>query len=290
MIPEKISYVAFWFEGLRTEDDVRRTAHDLGSLGYRGMDLKDTCFAVEPEALPAALYHAVRGAEKEGLAVPCAVHLGDHSSPERWESEAEATCRFILAAADAGIGLVNTCVGSLPPRIPGEWWEEPRQDTGRAWDALRNSLERIARTAERAGVTVALESVAGQLAYDYFTTKEMLDLVESGSLCLTMDPSHYLLADNDVPWTVRRLGSRIRHVHLKDAAGRAWAPHITPLMGEGSVDWPNFFRALADIHYDGWYAVEFESWNLAALLTPIEGAKLSYLAAAAVMRRCFPES
>ena len=284
MIPEKISYVAFWFENLRTEDDVRRVAHDLGSIGYRGMDIKDTCFAAGPEELPDLLKRAVRGAEKEGLAVPCAVHLGDHSSPEKWEKESEATCRFIRAAAGADIGLVNTCVGSVPPRLPGEWWEEPRQDTGKAWDALKRSLERIARTAEDAGVKVVLESVAGQLAYDYFTTMEMLGLSGSGPLCLTMDPSHYYLADNDIPWTIRRLGNRIRHVHLKDAAGRAGSPHITPLMGEGGVDWPGFFHALEEIGYDGWYAVEFESWNLAALLTPLEGARLSYETTMAVLR------
>ena len=40
----KISFVAFWFEGLNTEEKVHDALRILGRLGYTGVDWKNTCF------------------------------------------------------------------------------------------------------------------------------------------------------------------------------------------------------------------------------------------------------
>lgn len=69
-----------------------------------------------------------------------------------------------------------------------------------------------------------------------------------------MDPSHFRLYDNDVPWAVRRLGLKIRHVHLKDMVGRPGMmgrEFTFPLLGEGVVDWKAFAAALGDVEYTG---------------------------------------
>lgn len=274
---DKLSYVAFWFEGLKCEDDVRRVARQLGDIGYKGVDFKDLCFDTSIYPLHKMLEFAVRGAKKEGLAVPCCVTLHDHCS-EDWKQNAQKTCEFIRMCAGAGIRLVNTSIGSVPPRRnKPEWYQPDYPDVQKGWDALKGSLEMMAKTAEECDVHVVLETVYGQLAHDYFTAREMFRLVDSDRLCLTMDPSHYQVYDNDIPWAIRQWGKeKIRHVHLKDAVGSIHGGLGTPLLGEGNVDWPEFFRALDEIGYDGWYSVEFESWMLASRVSPEEGARMSY--------------
>lgn len=281
---DKLSYVGFWFEGLKDEDDVRRVAYLLREIGYRGIDVKDLMFDTEIYPLHKMLELAVRAAREEGMDSPCGITLQNHCG-EDWEKNAQKTCEFIRMCANAGIRLVNTSIGSEPAREERGWYLPPRRNVEKGWDALKGSLERIARTAEECGVYVVLETVMGQLACDYFTAREMFRLVDSPYLCLTMDPSHYQLYDNDIPWAIRQWGKeKIKHVHLKDAIGNIHTHYSTPLLGEGEVDWQGFFHALSDIGYEGWYSVEFESWVLAEKISPEEGARLSFRCAEAVIQ------
>ena len=287
---DKLSYVGFWFGGLKSEDDMRRVARLLADIGYKGVDFKDDCFDTSSHPLHEMLRIAVSATAKEGLRIPCAIRLRDHCSPGNWQKNAAETCEFIRMSADAGIRLVNTSIGPPPPRAEKGWYAPAARDDQKGWDALRGSLEMIAKTAEDCDAYVALETVMSQLANDYFTAREMFRMVDSDHLCLTMDPSHYQLHDMDIPWSIRRWGAeKIKHVHLKDAVGsivRSGAdfPFITPLLGEGHVDWPGFFAALDDIGYDGWYSVEFESWALASLFSAEEAARLSFQCAEALIR------
>lgn len=279
---DKLSYIGFWFGGLKCEDDVRRAAGTLRDIGYKGVDFKDTCFDTSMHPLHKMLEIAVSAAAKEDMVVPCTIRLRDHCSIENWKKNAEDTCEFIRMSAGAGIKLVNTSIGSAGPRTTKDWYLPNMRNDGAAWDALKGSLEMIARTAEDCGAYVVLETVMNQLAHDYFTAREMFRLVDSDHLCLTMDPSHYQLYDNDIPWCIRQWGKdKIRHVHLKDAVGSISrggmdSCYNTPLLGEGQIDWPGFFAALDDIGYDGWYSVEFESWCLANYISVEEAARMSY--------------
>ena len=68
----------------------------------------------------------------------------------------------------------------------------------------------------------------------------------------------------DVGWLVREWGPFIRHVHIKDVIGvpgRDGDQFMFPLIGEGRVDWSEFFAALAAIQYRGYMSVEFESYK-----------------------------
>jgi len=142
------------------------------------------------------------------------------------------------------------------------------------------------------GVFLVLESVAGHLVHDYFTTSELLRKVDSLNLCITMDPSHYQLYSNDVPWVIRQFGKeKIKHVHLKDVIGRPGEigeDFIFPLLGEGAIDWNGFFGALDEIEYEGYLSVEFESWKYMNDIlnnNAIEAARISLQAANALIDR-----
>lgn len=55
---------------------------------------------------------------------------------------------------------------------------------------------------------------------------------------------------------IRRLGSLVRHAHIKDV--RQAGTHETCRLGDGVVDIPSALKALADINYAGWYSWEDE--------------------------------
>jgi sugar phosphate isomerase/epimerase len=79
-----------------------------------------------------------------------------------------------------------------------------------------------------------------------------------------MDPSHYALYRNDLPWVVKRLGDKIRHVHMKDVFGKPGVhkeDFMFPLLGEGMINWKRFLEALDSVGYKGYFSVEFESFG-----------------------------
>lgn len=186
---------------------------------------------------------------------------------QRDAAEMDARCSLIedciKAAADNAIPALNVFTGPPP-------WDSnaPRlgQDIshGEAWELVRQGYERVLSVAEEAKVYLAVEAVWGMLARDYYTLQELFRQVDSPYLAVNMDPSHFALYRNDIPWSVRQLSEKIVHVHLKDAIGldtRQPGDFIFPLLGEGMIDWEAFFAALDDIGYEGFCSVEFESFT-----------------------------
>jgi sugar phosphate isomerase/epimerase len=152
---------------------------------------------------------------------------------------------------------------------------------GQAWDIIRRTFDELVPLAERCGVYLAVEAIFGHLARDYYTVMELLRRYDSPHLGVNMDPSHYRLYGNDVPWAVRQLGPRIYHVHLKDVVGRPGMPpddFLFPLLGEGVIDWAAFASALDEVGYTGALSVEFESFGYYRKVLqndPVAAARLS---------------
>ena len=253
VLDRKISFVAFWFEGLDSENKVRDSLTTLSRLGYTGVDWKNTCF--DPgQDMTMQLKRAKHIADDMGMATCSAVILGNMMDENR-DTFLKNITAYIRSCAEAGIPNVNTAPGGAP-------------DTPESWGRLTDFLEKTMRVCEECGVDLALESVVGCLVHDFPTTQKLFSLYDNKHLRLTLDPSHYHMYKSDIPAAIRSLGAeKIAHVHLKDAIGdvaeggvfpKEW---IFPLLGEGNIDWNGFFAALDDVGYDGYMAVEFEAWR-----------------------------
>jgi sugar phosphate isomerase/epimerase len=171
--------------------------------------------------------------------------------------------RCIEAARDASVEKVNVFTG------PAEWAPDAAKigqdiSEGQAWTLVTDAFSDVVETAEKNSVTVTLEAAFGMLVHDYYTLQEFLRYFDSKQLAVTMDPSHLALYGNDPAWAVKRLGNKIKHVHMKDVIGkpgRLGESFSFPLLGDGIIDWKNFFKALREIEYDGFLSVEFEADN-----------------------------
>lgn len=169
----------------------------------------------------------------------------------------------IEAARNASIDKVNLFSG------PAEW-DPAAQKIGKdfregaAWKNLVESFSTVVAAAEKYDITITFEAAFGMLVHDFYTLQEFLSYFDSRNLAVNMDPSHLILYGNDIAYAVKRLGKRIRHVHVKDAVGRPGAQNDTfmfPMLGEGATDWKSFFDALGEVGYDGFLSIEFESEN-----------------------------
>ena len=134
---------------------------------------------------------------------------------------------------------------------------------GQAWDMVLSAYDEIVPLAEKRQMNIAVEGVVMMLCHDYYTTRCLIDHYDSNYLGVNFDPSHDILYENlDVGWIIRQWGKRIKHVHLKDAVGiPKEGKFIFPLLGEGNVNWQQFFEALDKIDYQGYMSVEFESFD-----------------------------
>lgn len=168
---------------------------------------------------------------------------------------------MLEAASELSIPLMNVFTGPMT-------WNPNHQKLGRdisegvAWKTVVNSFSDLVNTAEEYGVVLTVEPVFGMLVHDYYTVKEFLSYFRSDYLGVNLDPSHFIVSGNDPVWAVQMLGGKVRHVHVKDAFGKPGGlgeTFIFPFLGEGVVDWRNFFKALHASEYDGYLSLEFEN-------------------------------
>jgi len=235
----------------------------LGDLGYRGVSWPSSWFDPRErpsDALPRLVdltrRHRMEVAE---LGIQHDLVKGDDAERQKC---VEVMNTLIGQAGQEGVSNLNVFTGPAPwdPRAPKLGVDISE---GQAWSRVEAAFSQLLPAAERARVFLCVESVFGHLVHDYYTTRELFTRCPSPALAINMDPSHYALVRNDIPWAIRQWGDRIKHVHLKDAAGRAGVPgedFIFPLLGEGLIDWPAFLAALDEIRYDGFLTVEFESF------------------------------
>ncbi len=128
---------------------------------------------------------------------------------------------------------------------------------------------------DECGVKLALEVHPTEIAFDYYSTKKLLDTLDwRPTLGLNFDPSHLQWQGMDPCLFLRDFASRIYHVHMKDVKvkldgrGGILGSHIEfgdssrgwnfVSLGHGDVDFDGIIRELNQMGYDGPLSVEWE--------------------------------
>jgi len=124
-------------------------------------------------------------------------------------------------------------------------------------DYAREFVQGISGLEESTGVAFAVENM-----YPWRATQRRAlevyqpswDPSEHDYANATVDLSHAAVAQADPVAMARRLGSRLRHVHLTDGTGSAKDEHLVP--GRGDQPVASFLRHLADTDFAGHVVVE----------------------------------
>lgn len=174
--------------------------------------------------------------------------------------------KVISAAKLLGLPLVNTFIGRN--------WMQP---IDAQWEMMKSVWRPIVDHADKTGVRIAIENCpmifsanewpgGKNLANTPQTWRKLF--AEFPQLGLNFDPSHLIWQMINIPRAIREFGSRIIHVHAKDARvdadalyeqgvmGYQW--HTPKLPGMGDVDWGQFFGSLTDAGFNGAVCVEVE--------------------------------
>jgi len=251
----------------------------LRTLGYDGVEWTTSHF--NPDKPLAELKALVTQTRDAGLEVSRIMAHEDLVSLDDKARQAriDQTVRVIEAAGACGVATVGTMTGPAPWDLQAPKVGETICESA-AWDQVFEAYNAFTKAAKKAKVVISSEGVFGMLAHDFYTHKWMMDHLDPDVQKINFDPSHGILYGNlDVGWVVRQWGSRIAHIHIKDAVGiPKLGQFIFPLLGEGNVNWKEFSRAIDDISYQGFLSVEFESftyYNQILAGNPEAAAKLS---------------
>ena len=137
------------------------------------------------------------------------------------------------------------------------------------------------------GITFALEVHPGEIAFDYYSTKKLLDkFKDCEEFGLNFDPSHLIWQGITPHIFLQDFMHRVYHVHMKDAAvtldGRSGllGSHIDfgdlrrgwnfRSLGHGNVNFEEIIRVLNAFNYEGPLSVEWEDSGMDRIMGATE--------------------
>ena len=173
----------------------------------------------------------------------------------------ERSKRIMELAKDLNTNIVTTHIGVVP-----EDSKHPR------WNIMQEACGTLAEFADQMGAYFAIETGPEASA----VLKKFLDGLKSKGVRVNLDPANLVMVTGDDPvQAVYNLKDYIVHTHAKDGVMlRRGNPEIiyemieesilteaafreVPL-GEGSVDFTAYLKALDDIGYNGYLTIERE--------------------------------
>lgn len=265
-----------------SEMEIGKVAESISKIGYDALELTLNHF--HPDMSEKELIKIINIIEENDLKVSEIVAQQDLIllNPTNRRENISFIKNCIKKYSQVGIDTINLFTGPVP-WIPDPLIIGKDVTMGEAWELLFQAFDEIVPIAEENKMNLAIENVWGMLANDFFSAIFLQNHYKSNYLGVNFDPSHDLLKGNlDIQWIIKNWGSKIKHVHIKDAVGTQEAgKFIFPLIGEGNVNWMDFFKALKEINYNGYCSVEFESFTYLSQIwdNDIEtAAKVSYSA------------
>ena len=146
----------------------------------------------------------------------------------------------LQAAAEIGIPVVNCGPGGKSG------------DAGSLQESIE-SLGRLARMAEKYGVTLCVKAHVGCAMDNTRTTLQVLAAIDSPNFGLDMDPSHIHRAGENPAEALHAVMGRVKHVHIRDCLGRQQGPGKPEdqANGRGDIDLPAYVRVLIEHGFTG---------------------------------------
>ncbi len=232
---------------------LERVAEAAADYGYEGIELRILDGEVITPALVRAnqerLLSVFAGSGPRIVGLGTSVRMSMADPKERAEQE-RTLGEFIDLARELGVPMVRIFGGRI----------SDGDDEAGAVDHVVESLSRCAPAAERAGITIALET------HDDFSRSAVvaaaLARVKSSSVGALWDTHHPYRMGENLAEVWANLANRLVHVHLKDAQRRPDGGWNLVLLGKGEVPCREILRALVLRGYRGYVVAEWEKkWH-----------------------------
>lgn len=132
-----------------------------------------------------------------------------------------------------------------------------------AWTRSQQQIRKLIPLAARLKVVIGIENVWNKFLLSPLEMARYVDEFNSPWVRAYLDVGNMVLFGFPQDW-IRTLGKRIVKLHLKDFRFEKMRAEFTPLR-EGSIDWPEVHKALAEIGYTGTATVELPGGDEAYL-------------------------
>lgn len=218
----------------------------VAGAGYSGVEITNSMireYADRPKDFAAALN--ARGLKLAAYAYASAAGFTDPGARAAELAGAEDALAFV-----ANFPGVPLCVGGAH--------SPDRQDLDRKIKFAADFYNEVGRRGRRLGVDVAFHphSHYGSILESRAEYDRVMELTDPELVKWNPDTGHIVRGGQNLLDALRTYGSRIRHVHLKDAnASNEWVA-----LGKGVCDIPAVLDLLGSvIRYSGWVVGEEES-------------------------------
>lgn len=126
-----------------------------------------------------------------------------------------------------------------------------KRPTDQTWKFSAECLKEVAQYAGSLGVTIGLEPVNRYETYLINTSEQALKLIEmigEENLRIHLDTYHMNIEEKSFYEATKLAGDKLIHYHLCE--------NDRGIPGTGLVDWDGIFKALSEINYQGYAALE----------------------------------
>ncbi|KKO51249.1 sugar phosphate isomerase/epimerase family protein [Paenibacillus sp. DMB20] len=266
------------FSGSLMDCGIREAMEITAKLGLEGIEIA----CREPHLTPVSTARHVmeigRFAEEYGLSIPALAGYAGHFS-ERSDGECEQALDDFRRLLEHASLLKSDNIRIFQGGPHAFMADETHYERAALW------LRKCSEEARRYGKTILLEIHNASLVETPDAAIKLLDMIGEDNIGMIHDAGNMYITDTDYgKESVRQLGSRLTHVHVKDekripSAGapgtfanrtRHGMEHFLQCrLGEGEVDHRELFEALIENGYSGWITLE-----CAAPFPPVE--RLAY--------------
>jgi sugar phosphate isomerase/epimerase len=230
-------------------DSLDVALREISALGFHRCDIvmiSSYCAHFNPVTASADEKARLQARLKElGLSI-ATLNVGDGllGIPAQRESALKWAIASLEFAKQLG-GYAITIQSGVEPR-PGEWLEVAR--------AVAPDLRTLGNHAAGLGLDLTLELHKAMLMANSQEALDLMEMIDHPCVGVALDPSHSTYAGEKAAEVALRLGSHVKHVHLRDGAGK----NILVVPGDGSVDFTALAAALEKRGYNRVASIELE--------------------------------
>lgn len=245
--------------------DTMTAIRKAAGLGAVGIQMYSTTGENAPENMTVSRRREIMTAMHDNGLVFSAL-CGDlgfgFTDPERNPERIEKSKRILELAKELGTDVVTTHIGVIP--------KDPRHDR---YKIMQEACHTLAEYADSMQAHFAIET--GPETADVLCA--FLDSLNSCGVAVNLDPANFVMVTGDDPvQAVYTLRKYIVHTHAKDgiklfdkdpemiyhqvedALAHLGKAYREEPLGKGTVDFPNYLKALDEIGYRGFLTVERE--------------------------------
>ncbi|HTM42543.1 MAG TPA: TIM barrel protein [Terriglobales bacterium] len=265
---------------------------EMVEAGYTGTELGPYgFFPTEPAVLKEQLGR--RNLKLLASFVP--VPLGDAASTkavvEQIRKVGELLAKLgapFLVLADAQSAERDRLSGRVPRDGSAGW-------TAEQWKQAAKVVADAARVASDYGLDLVFHPHVATYVETPAEVEKFFDVTSASKIGLCLDTGHCVYGGGDAAAEAEKYRHLLRFVHIKDVNAQVLAESrrkkltfeqaieekVFTIIGEGSIDFPAFFRVLERNHYSGWMVVEQDVKFGATAVPPAVSiaASLKYLRA-----------